>query len=154
MNVFELLVEDLKRGVLLFIGMANMVVSGYKCMGWAYCLATQHIVVIGKWSAGLCGMGGLLFVLKRGFMVEELYAREKDAKEKIRRLENDLDKACHKTLVLRMNCEFHTFIINSAYDTRLCDVYNVFDEKMDGLIHKCHQLRVNKEIEFGKRGTL
>jgi hypothetical protein len=154
MNLFELLAEDVKRGVRILSGMANMVVGAYKCVYRAYWVVSQNIVVIGK----LCGMGGLFFIIKRGLNVEELYEREKqqkeNAEEKNGRLQSELDKARHKVLVVRMNSEFQATIINYTYDTKLCNTYNLFDDKMNELIHKCNQLRINKEIEFGKRGTL
>ena len=154
MNLFELLAEDFKRGVRLLSGMANMAVGGYNCMYRAYWAVSQHIGVIGK----LCGMGGLFFIIKRGVNLEELYEREKqqkeDAEEKNRRLSRELDKARHNVLVVRMNSEFHSTLIKYTYDTNLCNTYNLFDDKMEELIHNCNQLRINKEIEFGKRDTL
>jgi hypothetical protein len=154
MNLLELLAEDFKRGVRILGGMANMVVGAYKCVYGAYWTVSQNIGVIGK----LCGMGGLFFIIKRGVNLEELYEREtrqkKDAEEKNRQLSRELDKARHNILVVRMNTEFHATIINYTYDINLCNTYNLFDDRMEELIHKCNQLRINKEIEFGKRGTL
>jgi hypothetical protein len=154
MNLLEVLAEDVKRGVRILCGMANMVVGAYNCVYRFYWAVSQNIVVIGK----LCGMGGLFFIIKRGLNVEELYEREKqqkeDAEEKNGRLQSELDKARHKVLVVRMNSEFQATIINYTYDTNLCNTYNLFDDKMEELIHKCNQLRINKEIEFGKRDTL
>jgi hypothetical protein len=146
MNIVELIAEDLKRGVLLFIGMANMVVGGYKCMCWSYWLVTQHIVVIGKWSIGMCGMGGLLFMVKRMANLEQLYEMEKEG------LLHELDKAQHKARILRVNHEYDISLIKYTYDTNLCITYNLFDDNMNRVIHTCNQLRINKEIEVRKMG--
>lgn len=158
MNVVELIAEDFTRGVRLFIGAANMIVAGYKFIGRACWFVNEHIVVIGKWLLGMCGMGGLGFVIKRELDLYEMYEREKeqkeDAEEKNRRLHRELDKAEHTARLLRVNHEFCMTIIKYTSDTHLCDIYNVFDEKLEGLVHKCNQLRINKEIEFGKRNTL
>jgi hypothetical protein len=154
MNLLELLAEDVKRGVRILGGMADMVAGVYKCVYRVYWEVSQNIVVIGK----LCGMGGLFFIIKRATKLEELYEREKEQKEDAELknvwLQSELDKARHNVLVVRMNSEFHATIIDFTYDTKLCNTYNVFDDKMNELIHKCNQLRINKEIEFGKRDTL
>lgn len=154
MNLLELLAEDVKQGVRILRGMVNMVVWAYTCLYRAYWAVSQNIIVIGK----LCGMGGLFFIIKRRTTLEELYEREKqqkeDAEETNGRLRSELDKVRHKVLVVRMNSEFQATIVNYTYDTNLCNTYNLFDDKMNELIHKCNQLRINKEIEFGKRGTL
>ena len=154
MNLLELLAEDVKQGVRILRGMANMVVGAYTCVYRVHREVSQNIIAIGK----LCGMGGLFFIIKRVANLEELYEREKqqkeDAEETNGRLLSELDKVRHKVLVVRMNFEFHATIVNYTYDTNLCNTYNLFDDKMNELIHKCNQLRINKEIEFGKRMTL
>ena len=155
MNLLELLAEDVKRGVRILRGMANMVVGAYTCVYRVYRVVSQNVVVVGK----LCGMmGGLFFIIKRVANLEELYEREKqqkeDAEEKNCRLQSELDKTRHKVIVVLMNCEFYATIINYTYDTNVCNTYNLFDDKMNELIHKCNQLKINKEIEFGKRMTL
>ena len=151
MNLIELLVEDFKRGIRCLSGMAKMVVDGYNGVYWVYWAVRQNIVVIGK----LCCMGGLFFIVKQLANLEELYEREKqqkeDAEEKSRRLYCELDNARHKVLVVKMNYEFHSTIINYMNDTNLCNTYNLFGDKMGELSHKCNQMRINKEIEFGKR---
>ena len=153
MNIFQLIAEDVKRGVRILGGIANIVVSGYTCMCWACWLVNQNIVVIGKWSLGMCGMGGLFFVIKRGVHAEEMYAREKErkelAEETTRRLLYQLYKAEHAARILRVNREYDIERITCAYDRNACITYNIFDDTMNRLIHKCNQQRVNKEIENG-----